>query len=141
MQTFLPLPNVTETAKVLDYKRLGKQRVEVKQIYRALTVGGGWKNHPAVKMWEGYENFLLVYGILICDEWRSRGFKDSLLDEFCKEFQKYVRSSIDIPPWFGDEDFHLSHRSNLIRKMPSHYRKFWPDDPNNLPYVWPGKGR
>jgi pyrimidine dimer DNA glycosylase len=32
MQTFLCEPNFAETAKCLDYRRLGKQRVEAKQI-------------------------------------------------------------------------------------------------------------
>ena len=41
------------------------------------------------------------------------------------------------PPWFGDKEFHRSHQSNLIRKMPEHYQKLFPDVPNNLPYVWP----
>lgn len=32
MNTFLPYPSFDESAKCLDYKRLGKQRVEAKQI-------------------------------------------------------------------------------------------------------------
>ena len=32
MQTFLPYPDFHESAKVLDMKRLGKQRVEVLQL-------------------------------------------------------------------------------------------------------------
>ena len=32
MQTFLPYPDMIKSAKALDYKRLGKQRVEAKQI-------------------------------------------------------------------------------------------------------------
>jgi hypothetical protein len=36
MQTFLPLPDFIESAKVLDYKRLGKQRVEAWQILKAI---------------------------------------------------------------------------------------------------------
>jgi hypothetical protein len=43
------------------------------------------------------------------------------------------------PPWLGNEDFHRSHRSNLLRKYPEHYRQFWPDEPDNLPYFWPTK--
>lgn len=37
MQTFLPYANFEASAKVLDYKRLGKQRVEAKQILEINT--------------------------------------------------------------------------------------------------------
>lgn len=134
MQTFLPYPNFTTSAKCLDDKRLGKQRVEAKQIYLSLTrIGYGWKNHPAVKMWKGHEQALLSYGFIICYEWRKRGFNDTLLDFFG---DKITDSIAPNPPWITQE-FCLSHRSNLIRKLPSHYGPLWPDVPYNLPYVWP----
>ena len=51
---------------MLDPLRLGKQRVEALQILRALTVPGyGWRHHPAVKMWAGYEEALVRYGLEI----------------------------------------------------------------------------
>ncbi len=53
MQTFLPYPDFKRSAKVLDYRRLGKQRVEALQILKALQVENyGWRNHPIVKMWK-----------------------------------------------------------------------------------------
>ena len=63
MQTFLPYSSFTQTASTLGNKRLGKQRVEAKQIYLALTQEEyGWKTHPAVLMWKGYEQALAFYG-------------------------------------------------------------------------------
>lgn len=54
MQTFLPYPSFRESAKCLDNKRLGKQRVECIQIIKAINNPKyGWQNHPAVKMWRG----------------------------------------------------------------------------------------
>lgn len=51
MQTFLPYKSFAESAACLDNKRLGKQRVEVLQILKALhNPSYGWQNHPAVKM-------------------------------------------------------------------------------------------
>ena len=41
------------------------------------------------------------------------------------------------PPWFGDDAFHASHRSNLLRKNPEHYGKLGWTEPDNLPYIWP----
>ena len=37
MQTFLPHPDFAATARVLDKRRLGKQRVEAIQVLRGLT--------------------------------------------------------------------------------------------------------
>jgi hypothetical protein len=54
MQTFLPSLDFTACARVLDSRRLGKQRVETLQIVRALLVPEyGWRHHPAVLMWKG----------------------------------------------------------------------------------------
>ena len=36
MQTFLPYDSFEESASVLDWKRLGKQRVEAMQIVNAI---------------------------------------------------------------------------------------------------------
>lgn len=136
MQTFLPYPSFTESAACLDMQRLGKQRVEAWQIYRALTDHRyGWQNHPAVNMWRGYESALLQYGIVICLEWQSRSYNDTMLDRFVAAFGEY--DSTLFPPWLGDVRFHLSHQSALVRKKPAHYRVFFPDVPTDLPYVWP----
>ncbi len=63
MQTFLPYPDFEASARVLDDRRLGKQRVEALQVLRALTRAQyGWKHHPAVRMWAGHEEALAAYG-------------------------------------------------------------------------------
>lgn len=135
MQTFLPSPDFAESAVVLDRQRLGKQRVEAKQILLALeNPSYGWQNHPAVQMWRGYETALATYGWIICSEWRARGYQDTLLPFFS---ERMGRAVADSPFWLGDSIFHRSHRSNLLRKLPLHYRQFWPDEPADLPYVWP----
>lgn len=41
------------------------------------------------------------------------------------------------PPWLGDAELHRSHQSALVRKDPTYYRQFFPDVPDDLPYVWP----
>ena len=54
MQTFLPRESFIESNQSLDYRRLGKQRVEAKQILNVLlnrTETKGWRNHPITKMW------------------------------------------------------------------------------------------
>lgn len=143
MQTFLPYPNFIKSAKCLDNKRLGKQRIEAWQIYKALTEENyGWKNHPAIKMWKGYEKALLVYGAIICEEWISRGFKDTMYDRFNKELrllQVDKQNKLIHPHWFHNPEFHASHRSNLLRKDPMHYGQFGWTEPDDLQYVWSEK--
>lgn len=148
MQTFLPYPDFAECARVLDRQRLGKQRVETMQIMKALTTGDGWVNHPATRMWDGYRPALMRYQIAICTEWTDRGYRDTCLEKTALVLNRRapeiaLTASIDnnvVPPWLGDPDFHASHRSNLLRKAPDHYRAFWPDEPDDLEYVWPVAG-
>lgn len=147
MQTFLPHPNFPDSAAVLDNKRLGKQRVEVIQILNALTLPHyGWKNHPAVRMWLGYEFSLANYGLYICDEWIRRGFKDTCRGKIAQILDKEPLSGLytlrgdsrfSVPPWMGQHAVHASHRSNLLRKDPEHYGQFNWDEPPDLPYFWP----
>ena len=137
MQTFLPYPSFSASAKCLDRMRLGKQRVEAWQIYQALeNETSEWRNHPAVKMWRGYEGALLLYGSSICKEWKNRGYKDVMLSWFENELSVH-NSHYYIPSFIGDEAFHASHRSNLLRKYPEWYSQFGWAEPNNLIYVWP----
>lgn len=134
MQTFLPYPSFSESARVLDRQRLGKQRVEVMQLLKALRDGGGWANHPATKMWRGHTRYLALYGLAICDEWISRGYKDTCRERIAFEFSRHC----GVPPaWLGDPEFHASHRSNLLRKAPEHYSQFGWTEPDDLEYVWP----
>jgi hypothetical protein len=141
MQTFLPYDSFVQSAQVLDNKRLGKQRVETLQILHALSgKKSGWINHPAVKMWKGYEEALRLYGIAICSEWKLRGFKDTCLEKISAIISPPTDPrTIRIPWWLGNTDFHTSHKSNLMRKFPEHYTKYWCNIPNNLPYIWPIK--
>ena len=119
MQTFLPYSNISKSLKTLDYKRLGKQRVESHQILNILlnrTKTKGWRNHPAVKMWKGYENALKLYFNKSVKLWISKGYKNRMqLEE--------ISGKIIMPKWFGNKKFHASHRSNLLRKDKKFYSK------------------
>ena len=132
MQTFLPCAGFVASAKVLDYRRLGKQRIEARQILAALKTGNGWRNHPAVLMWKGYELALISYSNEMIREWKARGYNNNM--EILPVDDPFV-----LPTWFGDDRFHASHRSNLLRKDWAYYSQYkWPE-PDNLPYFWPTK--
>lgn len=162
MQTFLPYPDFNASARVLDDKRLGKQRVECLQILQTLAKGPyqsretiirawkscskdefdslpkintrrtPWYNHPAVRMWKGYEAALNEYARVICVEWRRRGYKDTVLEKLAPDAIVFF-----YPPWLGDAKFHAAHRSNLLRKNAKHYSQFGWTEPHDLPYIWP----
>jgi hypothetical protein len=156
VQTFLPYEDFDAVARVLDPRRLGKQRVEAVQVLRGLTVAGyGWRRHPAVRMWAGYEEALVRYGLEMCRVWSAAGRADTCAETLLRDLPArarasrdlYVRSEPelardgDLPPWLGDPAFHLSHRSALVTRAPEHYRRYFPDVPTGLPYVWPSSDR
>ncbi|MFF7847271.1 MSMEG_6728 family protein [Streptomyces sp. NPDC007910] len=153
MQTFLPYESFSGSAAVLDPRRLGKQRVEALQVFRGLTVPTyGWRRHPAVRMWTGYEEALVRYGLEVCAVWTGQGWADTcavtLLDDYrawrpsgTVRGQDELARAGEVPPWLGDPAFHRSHRSALVRKDPEHYRDLFPGVADDLPYVWPASDR
>ena len=137
MQTFLLYSDITESFRVLDNKRLGKQRVEAYQIISALTgrpkLNGkpysGWLNHPCCILWKNHVPMLKLYYNESIKEWINRGFNNTM------KFEE-INESILFPDWWGDDKFHNSHKSNLLRKDPVYYSQFnWGVDPTE-PYVW-----
>ena len=137
MQTFLPFPSFHDSLRVLDNKRLGKQRLEAMQLVNSTlklkidpNARIGWANHPARSMWNGYLDALKLYHNLAIDEWVRRGFKNTMV-------QYDLPEVVPMPPWMGQEKFHASHRANLLRKDPIFYGQYgWTDDPTT-PYFWP----
>src|SRR6185436_419931 len=123
MQTFLPFPDFKASAEALDYRRLGKQRVEAFQLLIAIddqwaleerarkgltTITNGWRNHPAAVMWRGYNQALRLYMNIMIQEWIRRGYRNTMSLATIEE--------ITMPHWLQNEEFHASHRANLLRK-------------------------
>jgi hypothetical protein len=145
VNTFLPISSYEKSLACLDYRRLGKQRVEAFQILNILTYEStgkwlkepaksskrtGWINHPATRMWRGYAGALQEYMNCSILEWIKRGYNNTMLIYD-------VHKNLDKPAWFGDEKFHASHRSNLLRKNKEFYGLYGWSEPDDLPYVWP----
>ena len=132
MQTFLPYSSFRKTMKVLDWRRLGKQRVEAKQILNILldrTETRGWRNHPIVRMWNGYEPALQMYHNMCIREWIKQGYNNNMKHEV-------ITDDIVYPHWLGNEKFHSSHRANLLRKDREYYSQFGWKENSELPYIW-----
>jgi hypothetical protein len=104
VQTFLPYADFEQSARSLDTKRLGKQRVE--------------------------SGFGDTCAATIGSELTSIGIAHV-------RTQAELADAGALPPWLGDDDFHRSHRSALVRKDPDFYGPKFPDVPDDLPYVWP----
>jgi hypothetical protein len=147
MQTFLPIANFKRSLQCLDYRRLGKQRVETFQLLCALDYkpallerfirglpphGHGWANHPACKMWKGHEHALADYFNQSINEWIKRGFNNTMKTLLVPVEHSY-------PDWFGDVQFHNSHKSNLLRKNPEYYSTFNWNVKSDLEYIWPAQ--
>ena len=96
---------------------------------------GGWPNHPASKMWSGFKIALSEYCLACLRELTKRGRHYQTHIDFFTE----IRNSGDLvlPKWLGDEAFHRSHQSNLLRKDKAYYSKYFTDVPDDLPYIWP----
>ncbi|NPD06886.1 MSMEG_6728 family protein [Nocardioides sp. zg-1308] len=148
MQTFLPYPDFERSARSLDARRLGKQRVECLQVVRGLTVPTyGWRHHPAVKMWRGHLEALGRYTLVCCEVWTEPGRADTCAATVMTDLRAagvtQVRTQAELaeagalPAWLGDEDFHRSHQSALLRKDPELYGPLFPGVPPDLDYVWP----
>lgn len=131
MQTFLPYADFEQSARCLDWKRLGKQRVEAHQILLTLQTGKkAWSNHPVVQMWRGYEQALCLYRNIFIQEWTRRGYRNTM------EILPLLQTPM-FPKWLGYEPFHSSHRSNLLRKNGLYYQQFGWQEGDKIPYYWP----
>lgn len=165
VNTFITSSSLQECAENLDYKRLGKQRVEAYQLINVIeameqgkTLKIGWKNHPATKMWVGHLIPLKIYFNHMVREWVKRGYTNTMaLYDVNEEEYKIIPSKFNgkkaiykgqfnektFPWWFTFEPLVMSHKASLYRKYPEYYEKF--NDAKLKPYltkgyVWPHLG-
>ena len=99
-----------------------------------------WANHPATRMWRGYEHTLTNYLEAVIEEWEFRGVEDTVWRRVNEEFRDIVNTAYSdcmYPHWLGDERLHSSHRAALLYKLPAHYSQFgWTETPKQ-DYYWP----
>ena len=149
MQTFLPYRDFTESAEVLDSKRLNKQILEGYQILKVLNnpdPKAAWRNHPAVKMWRGSETTLYDYVIAMARVATRRGIKTDKNLENISNLRNATRQywGTNKPFWLNStpiiDRLTESHRANLYRKDPEFYFEFRNDKANpccdRCQYYW-----
>ena len=120
MQTFLAYGEYRRSARVLDKQRLNKQITETQQILTCLIEGGSWENHPAVRMWRGYEQSLCEYGEACQGAFVAMGGSSThksweKIQGLMRE-RRWTSNIAPVPPWNGREDIHSSHRGRLLHK-------------------------
>lgn len=150
MQVFIPESDFSLCAEVLDYKRLVKQLLEGRQIMSVLakeSPSNAWRNHPAVKMFEGAEHDLYFYLKAIRNEMQHRGYKWENNWAVIKD--TYQRNFVDqpytMPVWMQDAELSeriiITHRGRLWQKDPSHYAQYKDEGQYFMEYVCcPDKG-
>lgn len=139
MQIFMPHPDYEETAWTLYPGHPGHLG---NQFYREgrTILFGGWRNHPASKMWYNYRHSLCDYLVELYRVLKKRGIGD--YRKYYKEIRTFQKTLNDNgePKWLGNQEVHDSHKSNLLRKDIEKgwnwYNKFGWEVPNNLSYVW-----
>lgn len=143
VNTFIPYSSFRKCAKVLDNKRLGKQRVEAKQIINVIkkikkdpnakSANGktlAWSRHPVVLMWKDHVPALKLYYNCIVDEWISRGYLNTM--------KKFRVTKFTIPWFMHNKQVIESFRAALLRKNHAHYSRFFTANVNYMSrsYVW-----
>lgn len=127
MNILLPYPDLEESAYCLDWRRRNKQMVENDQII--ISHGNPnypWANHPCSKMWKGYDLMIVDYSYYL-NRVYTNDYKKPDHKSFVKtslflinlplEIQKlYIYSTYELPPFFGNDEYHAIHRSRLLFK-------------------------
>jgi len=142
----------------LDNKRLGKQRVEAKQLISMIELRHelhltgkvnlkelkikypehkfpSWFNHVATLMWEDYLEELKVYYNISIYLWKNRRGVTGKLMKNNLEYKHVSLMSLNIPRFFTSR-VSKSHRSALLFKDYKYYSQFGWNDTPQLGYVW-----
>ncbi|CCC82231.1 pyrimidine dimer DNA glycosylase/endonuclease V [Thermoproteus tenax] len=134
MQIFRPYIDWSRSAGVLDDKRLGKQRVEAKQVILAILrrLGvlqdgrRGWLNHPIVLLYYNrgipYIEDLIGFFHATVEEWVRRGHQNNISLDDIESLLSRVPRAKGTPITHVHE---VEYRRVLLLKDPCHYlRKF-----------------
>lgn len=128
-------------------------RREKTQEKKKLMQLRGWVGHPAREIWRGHEKALAYYGLLICQEWESRGYKEETAPKIAAVAADFAWTGW--PSWMQDPEVHKQMKqslrykevvsnANLIaqKKAPVWwYRDQWPDIEPAYGYVWSEKSK
>ena len=127
MQVFVPFQSPFAVAMCLDTRRLNKQIIECQQILNAIDgKTTAWSNHPAVKMYRRYREWLYNYALCLQE---YRNYEKYHTDVFSRIVSrnnsiKYSWRANKIRPPFLVKEFCNQHRRRLYTKSPDFYAQF-----------------
>jgi hypothetical protein len=129
----------------LDNARLHALLEDCMLIFDDLTGVTPYKNqnHPSLGMWRGYEFALGIYAMMGNLVWTfNKGFADQKYMKFFYAAIKEMQGDdpgfqYEMPPWWGDTDILLSHRSYLRSIDRGEYGSKWKNCPRDWPMIWP----
>lgn len=129
MNVFVPYPSPLDCAKALyGDLRFNKQIVECKQILNAIDgVGRGWFNHPVVKMYKPYREWLMKYALCLQEYRNYERYYHTDCYSSGRSKGKAIIYSVEadkIRPPFLTEEFCDQHKRRLFSKNPTHYSQF-----------------
>ncbi len=137
MQTFLPLPNIYDSAMALDMQRLNKQILESDQMINAELINNNkfYKNHPARKMWANNIEYHKMYRDTMLLAWYKRGGKGTRT--LYNNYELYAGRNCPDKPWWIRDNKELnklcqSHRKALLIKNFDYYKDKFPEDIDEL---------
>lgn len=135
MVIVVPFPNFSMCCKVLESGRLKDMLDYIDQLLGHLPPVD-IKESRTADMWRGAPNALADYGNYIGKELLVRGEPSVLVDPF---LFKLTRIPYSLPWWFGQEEFHATHRRFLSLRNPKHYGQYWEGPKPGTGYVipWP----
>lgn len=108
----------------------------------------GWVSHPAREIWRGHEKALAYYGLLICQEWASRGYQETTAPKIAVVAADFNWTGW--PAWMQDPEVHkqmkqslrykeVVQNANLVaqgKKPIWWYKNQWPEVEPAYGYVW-----
>ncbi len=128
MQIFRPYIDHRKSAQFLDDKRLGKQRVEAKQVLMAILRRRGilrdgrkgWLNHPIVLMYDAgpYIDDLVNYFHAVVEEWVRRGYRNNIS---LNDIEPLLKKVEGVPGTPVTEEIAREYRRLLLIKDPYYY--------------------
>lgn len=131
-KVYLPISKLSTWTPIAEAEALRYKEVKPR----------AWSNHPATRMWRGYETWLAEYATTMCNEWIIRGYRDNCMTIIADLLTDYIaQHGPEInrlyPPWLGDNRLHSSHRAALKLKYPIWYAKYNWEEEAKMNYWWP----
>lgn len=150
LTTYVPMADAVEVAEILNNVDIGHVASTVHSLLKEMHAETPCylRDHPYYKMWVGHAPALAAYGLAMCDEIRKRDRFETrdarevfeAVEEGIRQHLEYATAAdytLTYPQWWGDVELHLAHQSELVRRYPGHYMKYFPDIPMTIAPFWP----